>query len=142
VGVRDRGAGARGSIRDVSKALPRRGAVAILVVSASAPLRKLIANVLTDEGLEVVGAASGEEALELLAPELAFSLVLVDLDTPRAAHVELVAALRDAWPDLRILATSADPELLQRASGAGADALMIKPLSENDLRLVVGLVLG
>jgi CheY-like chemotaxis protein len=141
VTVQNRGAGARRSFRDESTARrPKRGIASILVVASSEPLRKLIATVLTDEGLDVATAGSGEEALEELGS--GFSLVLVDLDTPRGAGVELVRAMREARPDLRLLATSADPDLLQQASRAGADALMIKPLSDNDLRIVVRLVIG
>jgi DNA-binding response OmpR family regulator len=139
--VHGRGAGERGAVRGGESARqPKRRAAAILVVSSAEPLRKLIANVLTDEGFEVVTAASSVEALDLLAD--GFSLVLVDLDTPRAAGVDRVRLLREAWPGLRILCTSADADLLQEASRAGADALMIKPLSPDDLRIVVRLVLG
>lgn len=139
--MRNRGLGRRDSVRIASDAEhPEPGAVAVLVVAGSAPLRRLIANVLTQEGLEVVTAGSGDEARELLEP--GFSLALVDLDTPRGAGIELVQAMRDARPELRILATSADAKLLQEASQAGADALMIKPLADDDLRLVVHLVLG
>lgn len=139
--MRSRGAGERRSLRGLERARqPERGATAILVVSSAEPLRKLIANVLTDEGFHVVGAASSGEALDLLAD--GFSLVLVDLDTPRATGVDRVRVLREGRPGLRILCTSADPALLQEASGVGADALMIKPLSENDLRIVVRLAIG
>lgn len=135
------GAGERGSVRGGERVRQlRRSPAAILVVSSSEPLRKLIANVLTDEGFEVVTAASSAEALDVLAD--GFSLVLVDLDTPRATGVDRVRALREGRPGLRILCTSADPALLQEASGVGADALMIKPLSENDLRIVVRLAIG
>lgn len=139
--MHNRGARERGSARGGERTHhPKRGAAAILVVASSEPLRRLIANVLTDEGLDVVTAASSSEALALL--EDGFSLVLIDLDTPRAAGLERVRALRAGRPELRILCTSADPDLLQEASQAGADALMIKPLSPNDLRIVVRLVIG
>ena len=140
--MREHGAGERDAVRGGERvAGPRRASPrAVLVVSSAQPLRKLISNVLTDEGLHVETAASAEEALDVLGED--FALVLVDLDTPRAGSIDRVRALRQGRPELRILCTSADPNLLQEARGAGADALMIKPLSENDLRIVIRLVLG
>jgi CheY-like chemotaxis protein len=112
--------------------------VAILVVADSEPMRRLYVNVLNDEGIDIVTAASKDEALALLSP--AVTLVITDLEMDRGSGLELVRVLRESHEDLPIVCMGADPHLLREASIAGADAFLTKPLSPDDVRIVVRLL--
>jgi CheY-like chemotaxis protein len=112
--------------------------VPILVVADSEPMRRLYVNVLTDEGIDIVTAASRDEALDLIEPGV--TLVITDLEMNGGAGLELVQVLRSGHPDLPIICMGTDPHLLSQASVAGADAFLTKPLAPEDVRLVVRLL--
>src|SRR5262249_25078763 len=66
---------------------------AILVVDDEAPMRALVAARLRARGYEVLAAADGREALELVA-ERRPELLLLDLDLPGPERFALLAAVR------------------------------------------------
>jgi CheY-like chemotaxis protein len=110
----------------------------ILVVADSEPMRRLYANVLNDEGIDIVTASSKDEALARM--DSSVTLVIADLEMDGGAGLELVRALRSGHPELPIVCMGADPQLLSEASVAGADAFLTKPLDADDVRIVVRLL--
>jgi CheY-like chemotaxis protein len=79
-------------------------AARILVVDDEPMVRALIARVLTDEGYEVVAVADGRAALDAArGAEVGFDLVVTNNYMPGLTGPELVARVRQDFPDLPIL---------------------------------------
>ncbi len=122
---------------------PRRR---ILVVDDSPLTRELIASLLEAVGYDIVIAADGMEALDLLA-NTKVDLVCSDLEMPRVDGLELTRRLK-AHPTHKvlpvvILTTRGGEEDRQRGLAAGADGYITKgDLVRQDLVDVVGKLLG
>jgi two-component system nitrogen regulation response regulator NtrX len=74
----------------------------ILIVDDEEPIRRSLAGVLADEGYEVVTAASGREALDLLA-EAQPALALLDILMPEMDGVETLKRFREARPEMAVI---------------------------------------
>lgn len=107
----------------------------VLVIDDDDGLREIVSGLLESEGYEVVQAADGRAALELLraAAILPFAIVL-DLNMPIMNGWQTLAALR---ADFRLGAT---PVLVMTAEPAhrrgdlpGASAVLLKPLDAEEL---------
>jgi len=93
-----------------------------------------LAEMLGEEGYEVVGqAGDGQKAIEL-AEELRPDLVILDVKMPvldGIAAAERIAGARIA--PVVILTAFSQRELVERARDAGAMAYLVKPFSKSDL---------
>ncbi|HSX66938.1 ANTAR domain-containing response regulator [Nocardioides sp.] len=109
---------------------PRR----VLIAEDEALIRMDLAEMLAEEGYDVVGqAADGEQAIAL-AEELRPDLVVLDVKMPKLdgiAAAQRIAGERIA--PVVILTAFAQRELVERARDAGAMAYLVKPFSRNDL---------
>jgi two-component system nitrogen regulation response regulator NtrX len=74
----------------------------ILIVDDEEPIRRSLAGVLADEGYEVVTAASGREALDLL-PDAQPSLALLDIFMPGMDGIETLSRFREARPEMAVI---------------------------------------
>ena len=110
----------------------------VLVVDDSAINRQVAARMLEKLGLEVMLAASGEEALALQAAEPA-DLVLMDLNMPGLGGLETTRRLRASGPRVPVLAltASAMDESRQACLAAGMDDFLTKPIRWAHLAEVV-----
>jgi CheY-like chemotaxis protein len=95
-------------------------------------VRELTADVLRDEGYDVVEARDGLEALQLIDEHVPLSdhaaVVLLDLMLPKVSGLQVLARLQqteDAAPP--VVAMSASTTHLNQAAMAGADATLAKP---------------
>ena len=76
----------------------------ILVVDNEPMVRALIARALTDDGYEVVAVANGQAALDAArGAEAPFDLIVTNSYMPGLSGAELVARVRQDFPDLPIL---------------------------------------
>lgn len=120
--------GMTGSTSDV--VAPRR----VLVAEDEALIRLDLAEMLREEGYEIVGeAGDGQEAVEL-AEQLKPDLVIMDVKMPRRDGIDAaseIAAKRIA--PIVILTAFSQRELVERARDAGAMAYLVKPFSITDL---------
>lgn len=99
----------------------------ILLVDDDPAIRAIVARLLTEEDYSVLPAANGQEALDLaLATEL--DLVLLDLKLPGKSGWDVFERVTAERPDLPVIIITARPNQLFTAVGAGAGALMEKPL--------------
>jgi len=80
--------------------------VRVLVVDDDPQVREGLVGVLQSLGMEVEAAASGQEALELLARQRPVDLVLLDLLMPGLSGFEVLAQLRQKNPRLPVLLSS------------------------------------
>ncbi len=81
----------------------------------------------------VAEASNGEEAIELFRQHSP-DIVLMDLRMPRLGGVEATVAIRQEFPDARIviLTTYDEDENIYRALHAGARAYLLKDVPRND----------
>jgi PAS domain S-box-containing protein len=85
-------------------AVSSSGTETILLVEDNAGLRKLATRVLKPAGYTVLEAASGEEALAVLAGRDApVHLLLTDVVMPGMGGRELVERLAETWPEMKVL---------------------------------------
>ena len=109
---------------------PRR----VLIAEDEAIIRLDLAEMLREEGYEVVGeAGDGQEAVEL-AEALRPDLVIMDVKMPRRDGIDAaseIASKRIA--PIVILTAFSQRELVERARDAGAMAYLVKPFSITDL---------
>lgn len=79
-------------------------AARILVVDDEPMVRALIARALTDEGYEVVAVANGRAALDAAGgADVTFDLIITNSYMPGLSGAELIARVRQDFPDLPIL---------------------------------------
>ncbi len=117
-----------------STARPPNGPLRVVIAEDEALIRMDLAEMLADEGYEVVGqAADGQQGVEL-AEQLLPDLVILDVKMPvldGIAAAERIAAQRIA--PVVILTAFSQRELVERARDAGAMAYLVKPFSQTDL---------
>ena len=105
------------------------------------PITHLGANrLLRDLGYETIGQAmTGEEALAQLAQGPAPDLIVLDITLPGAGGLDLVAPLRAAAPQARILVFSMNDQtgFAARALQAGAQGFLSKNAPPADFREAV-----
>ena len=104
----------------------------VLVVEDNPKNRKLVRDVLTHYGFEVVEATTGEEGVRL-ASEFAPDLVLMDLQLPGIDGTEALRRIRDSEstrsvPVVAVTAFAMDDDR-ERALASGFDGYVEKPLS-------------
>ncbi|HIE37869.1 MAG TPA: response regulator transcription factor [Anaerolineales bacterium] len=101
----------------------------ILVVDDEATTRVSLAEVLRLEGYEAVTAASGEEALALIAGPLPFDLIVLDLKMPGMDGLQVTEAVQKRSPDTVIVLLTAfgTLETAIQAIRRGAHDYLLKP---------------
>ena len=114
----------------------------VLVVEDEASLRTLVERMLTRGGYEVVSAASGREALEAMAREAPFDLLLTDVMMPGMPGPELAALAQERRPGQPVLFMSGYSEEQLARHGARPDQLLPKPFSLEELLAAVRAALG
>ena len=112
----------------------------ILVVDDERPNRQLFEVMLAPEGFAIQTAASGEEALALVAQQPP-DLILLDVMMPRMDGYQVAAALKGDPATQRIpviLVTGLDDQAVRAlVRDAGAEDFLAKPVDRADLCLRV-----
>ncbi|MGB3333712.1 MAG: response regulator [Mycobacterium sp.] len=120
-----------------------RPARRVLIAEDEALIRLDLAEMLREEGYEVVGeAGDGQEAVEL-AELLRPDLVILDVKMPRRDGIDAaseIAAKRIA--PIVILTAFSQRDLVERARDAGAMAYLVKPFTAGDLVPAIELALS
>ncbi|HQR25945.1 MAG TPA: response regulator [Nocardioides sp.] len=115
----------------------------VVIAEDEALIRMDLAEMLVEEGYDVVGqAADGAEAIRL-AEELAPDLVVLDVKMPvldGIAAAERIAEQRIA--PVVILTAFSQRDLVERARAAGAMAYVVKPFSSSDLVPAIEMAVG
>ena len=109
---------------------PRR----VVIAEDEALIRLDLAEMLAEEGYDVVGQAGDGEAAVALAEEHRPDLVVLDVKMPRLDGI--TAAQRIAEQRIApvvILTAFSQRELVERARDAGAMAYLVKPFNKDDL---------
>lgn len=112
----------------------------ILVVEDDPDLRLVHSEILSHEGYEVLTAADGIEALEVVEHEGPPAMILLDLRMPRMNGWDLAERLRQrpGWRDIPVVVVAAHYRIADEAAAIGARAWLHKPVSIDHLLRVVG----
>lgn len=106
----------------------------ILIVDDSPTIRKFLNITLKIKGYEILSAADGMEALELL-PNENVNLIITDLNMPNIDGFNLIAKLRenDLYKHIPIIVMSnlSDNEDITRALKLGANSYLLKPFDKD-----------
>lgn len=113
----------------------------IIIIDDDDALRKTLGKVLERAGHDVREAADGVKGVELIHASVP-DLVITDLFMPEKEGIETIMELREAYPELRILAVSGGGSVdaggpLMDAELFGADASLAKPFGVDELRSMV-----
>ena len=115
----------------VDEEAPRRR---VVIAEDEALIRMDLAEMLTEEGYEVVGEAPDGELAISLTEQHRPDLVILDVQMPRLDGIsaaQRIASQRIA--PVVILTAFSQRELVERARDAGAMAYLVKPFSKSDL---------
>jgi two-component system chemotaxis response regulator CheY len=109
-----------------------------LVVDDSRAVRMILAKILKELGYEVLEAANGREALEIMATEkTAVKLVLADWNMPEINGLDLLKRLRQnpELSSLVVVMVTTETELhqMKAALDAGANEYVMKPFTKDIL---------
>lgn len=108
----------------------------ILVIDDDDIMLKAIKNILNKDGFNVLTAADGKEAFELLN-EKQFDIVITDLMLPHANGLEVVSKLRHEQTNrtvgIIVVSSVGNEETITEAFRLGADDYLKKPIMAGEL---------
>ncbi len=112
---------------------PAQRPIRVLVVDDEPALRKSIARILTSRGCEVSTAEDGLAAFETLQISQP-DVLLTDILMPRMTGLELLAQVKQRWPELEVVLMTAfaDVDTAVAAVKGGAYDFLTKPFASND----------
>jgi DNA-binding response OmpR family regulator len=120
----------------------------VLIVDDEAHIRLLIEQTLEDledEGVELLVASDGEEALEIIQAERP-PLVFLDVMMPKMSGFEVCHTVKREWglQDVTIVMLTAKGQESDRQKGeaVGADTYITKPFDPDELLALTEQVLG
>lgn len=122
----------------------------ILMVDDEPHIREEAVEVLTRDGHDVLQAADGHEAMKIIRTR-SVELVITDIIMPKMNGLDVIREVRRDFGhirDVRIIAISSgggmsDPDvLLGHSQRFGADYLLMKPFSPDELRAAIADVLA
>lgn len=112
--------------------------IRILAVDDEPDLRTLLRILLKNRGYEVLEAASGQEAVDIVRSEPRIDLVIMDIMMPGLNGVEACAEIRK-FSTVPMLFLTAKTQIADKAEayGSGGDDYLAKPFSQNELMMKV-----
>jgi two-component system response regulator (stage 0 sporulation protein F) len=107
----------------------------ILAVDDEKFIRQLLADFLSLQGYDVQTAASGEQALEIIAA-MKPQLVIMDIKMPGLNGLDVLRRIKATHKDVGVIMLSAfgDSSTIQAAYRQGADFYMQKPVNLDRLQ--------
>ncbi|RLB77644.1 MAG: sigma-54-dependent Fis family transcriptional regulator, partial [Deltaproteobacteria bacterium] len=110
----------------------------VLVVDDELSILQSLEGILSDEGYEVICAASGREALEKIKETMP-DIVLLDIWMPEMDGIETLVKIREISPQIQVVMMSGHGtiETAVKATKLGAYDFIEKPLSLEKLLLTI-----
>jgi two-component system response regulator (stage 0 sporulation protein F) len=109
----------------------------ILVADDDPIIRKLLSEVLTNDGHQVAITSNGREALEETR-KLGFQLVFMDVHMPVMNGLEALLAMQELFPDLPVAMMDSYPDKLAfQAKREGALTCIHKPFDLKEIRKII-----
>ena len=118
-----------------------------LVVDDSMVARNIIKNVLSPMGYEVIQAANGQEALDLLKDQSdGVELILIDWNMPVLNGFDTLKAIRQekSYDRIKIMmvSTESEEDYVDKAMTIGANGYVAKPFTAEELTAKVTAVVN
>jgi chemosensory pili system protein ChpA (sensor histidine kinase/response regulator) len=114
----------------------KQATTTVMVVDDSITVRKVTARVLTRQGMEVLSAKDGLDAVEKLHDRVP-DLMLLDIEMPRMDGYELATQIRNNpdWKHLPIImiSTRSTKKFREKAKEIGVNRYLSKPYEESEL---------
>ena len=108
-----------------------------LVIDDSRAMRSILRGILTSLDFDVVEAADGRQAVDILTKDRNFNLALVDWNLPEMSGLEVVIEVRKdpglAGMPLLMVTTETEFERVTQALQAGANEYIMKPFDREML---------
>ena len=107
----------------------------VLVVDDDPRVRVALESILISHGYEVMTAADGRNALNIIAADKP-TIVLADVNMPELEGIELLKSLRRLYPVIPVVIMSGDElgqKFLHAARLLGATDVLTKPFTPNEL---------
>lgn len=125
-------------------AVAARKAPRVLVVDDDDVVRTMATHVLEDLGYEVIAAAGGTEALEILARDGSIDVLFTDVVMPGMNGGELAEQAELLRPELKILFTSGyfQHALIKKGNISPHTNLLVKPYCRKDLARKMSVLLA
>ena len=109
----------------------------ILVVDDDPVIRKLLCQVLSEDGHKVSLATNGAQVIEKVQNE-DFELLLLDVHMPVMNGLETLRIMRSTFPQLPVVMMDSYPDqLVKQAENEGALTCIHKPFDLKELREVI-----
>ena len=101
----------------------------ILIIDDESTVRRTLARILQNAGMEVTSAENGEQGINYLGGSR-FDLVFMDIRMPGMAGLEALDVIRSRFPGLPVILFTAAPDLTSavEALRRGATDYLLKPL--------------
>jgi two-component system response regulator PilR (NtrC family) len=111
----------------------------VLVVDDEQSMREFLSIMLRKQGLDVLVATRGEEALEYIDERKRFSVVITDLKMPGIGGLEVLEKVKSADPACQVVVMTAyaTPETAISAIKSGAYDYITKPFKVDEARVTV-----
>ena len=116
----------------------------ILVADDNHDILRYLQRILSDTGVRVLEARSGEEAVKIVKGDEAIDLVLLDMQMEEMTGLDATREIRKLRPEIPIVAQTAFvfEEEKDFIIEAGCDACLIKPVRQEQLYSVVASFIG
>ncbi len=109
----------------------------ILVADDDPIIRKLLFEVLTSDGHQVIATENGVEALKE-AQKQSFELMFLDVHMPIMNGLETLISIRNQFPGMAVAMMDSYPDqLVRQAQGEGALTCIHKPFDLNEIREII-----
>lgn len=113
---------------------PSVSTLKILLIEVDARVREVLIQMLGSLGHSVLATSGARRGLARLEAGDSVDLVLTDLEMPEVSGWEVVKAVKDRWPHLRVGVITATPEALLQQRGEPLDCAIFKPVTLDALR--------
>jgi CheY-like chemotaxis protein len=115
----------------------------VLIVEDEFLIRMTLAEALTEEGFDVVEAATGEEGATALASDPDFALLLTDIQLPGGPDgLTLARSARENRPDLPVIYVTGRPDVMPSAAQSPRDAIVPKPYLPSEITSIARRLTG
>lgn len=107
----------------------------VVIVDDSDFSRSIIRQMLTEEGIEIVGEANSAEAALAVIQIKKPNIVITDIVMPEISGIELTERINRDYEDISIIVISSlsQEHVILEAIGAGASDFLAKPIQKQQL---------
>ena len=108
----------------------------ILIIDDEDSIHLLYSEEFEEEGYEVYGALSGEDALDKLN-DISPDLVILDINMPGMDGIEVLRKIKEINPNLPVILSSAYQEFKQDLASWASDDYIVKSANLEELKAAV-----